>query len=220
MKIVVVDICGTIYQSNTTFDFFGLMSKDDKKVRLFYFFSRSLAWRLFNKFIWILSGYDLTRIILVCFLNGYSKKDLLDKADRFYTSFLLKHQNESVIELLRSYNDSDDVECVLASATLDFIAETISKYTGYNLDVSTKLLYKDGICKGRIKEDALGKKKEKLSIKIPFWKLITDDLSDVPLLTCCEEPIIVIYPHRKKKWMKIANKMSLQPQMIMMDKNY
>lgn len=213
-SIVLVDICGTLYDSNTTFDFLDFSIKN-KKYAYFRKLSKSFFWKLFNKISFRLLHIDITRTIAVRFLKGISTEKLALKMEIFYNErlFLLK-QNE-VFDIVNKYI-SEGKRVVLVSATLDFISRKISDEMNIKEFYSTTLNYHDGICQGSIKNDLL-------SNKLKFLKLqgisndlnvsITDNFSDMDLLKASERSIIISKKNNKSRWentLKNANVLNFE----------
>ena len=219
MKIVVVDICGTLFRSNTTFDFLHWKFEQDRKYMLFYRIYNSLMWKIFNKICVICIRLDLTRKVGINFLKGYSKDVLREEVERFYESFLSVRKNKQVFLLLDKLKEMEEVELFLASATLDVIGEVVSTHLSIPLLLSTELEYQNNICMGKIQKDTLGTKIKYLSNIVPIWKCFTDDISDLPLIKSASESTIIIYPRTKKKWEKILSSCNVKARIIYIDQN-
>ena len=204
MKYVVIDICGTLYRSNTTFDFLYWRYGNNIKYKLLNVLYHWIIWRLINKVIWRVFHCDLTRMLAVRFLKGSSKEELYRDVEEFYDSFLLRRKNEKVFDILAKFRDECDNHLILVSATLDFIAECVARRTMIPLFASTELKYKGNICMGQIKNDMLGNKIKVLSGIIPIYCCVSDDYLDIALLKSCEKPIVVCYPSGKKKWQRLS----------------
>lgn len=203
-KVSIFDICGTLYRSNTTFDFLDYYLNDSKLYHIYRILYRCLLWRLFNKFTKHTIQYDITRSIAIYFLKGHSKKELLKAAQSFYNLELQKKENKRVIELLYKLNSNNKNQVIIASATLDFIAETIATNLNCKIYYSTTLSYKNEICKGTIRNDLLGKKMNVLSHHKPFENVYTDDITDCPVLSLSKNKYIIVYPRTINKWKNIV----------------
>jgi phosphoserine phosphatase len=210
-KYVIVDICGTLYHSNTTFDFLGFYLQL-RSYRRFRKLSRSIAVRLVNKTLLHLFRFDMIRWCAVRFLKGKTQEELLEAAHRFYDAVLRFKINHAALEKVSSF--ALERRPVLVSATLDFIARVIAEKL-YIPDVfSTELEYDaGGACRGRIKNDLLGSKAHFLAQKNlsdAYDAVITDNYSDRSLfrrdtLNC----VVASSQNEKKKWRAFAAKRCL-----------
>ena len=202
MRLVVIDICGTLYKSNTTFDFLYWKFRDNWKYELFYMFYHLLCWRIVNKLIWKITDCDITRVIAVRFLKGISERELHEDANRFYDEFLIQRRNIEVFDLLERLRLENKSHLILLSATMDFIAKCVSRKTGIELRSATELGYDKGLCIGKISKDVLGKKYKYINHLETIDMCITDDVSDLTLVKLSEETVIIRYPWTLKKWEK------------------
>ena len=219
MKTVVVDICGTLYRSNTTFDFLYWKFKGNWKYVLFYHIYHNIIWKVLNRICSNCFGLDLNRKIGIWFLKGYKRDVLVKEVEKFYETYLSVRKNDQVFLQLDKLKNIKGVELFLASATIDVIGEVISQRVGIPLYLSTELKYLNNICVGAIHKDALGTKIQYLSKLTPIWKCYTDDISDLPLVKNACKPIIIVYPRTKKRWEKVFSSNGLQPELIYIDKD-
>ena len=158
-RIYIFDICGTLYRSNTTFDFLEYFLKDTNIYYRYYnILRKTIAWRLFNKIAMKLLHRDITRIIALRFLKGYSLSELKNAAQSFYSEYLVVRQNKKVIDALESLSSDSQNKIIIISATLDFIAAAISKHIPCQSYQSSQLAYQNDICQGKLSIDLLGKK--------------------------------------------------------------
>jgi len=200
---VLVDICGTLYNSNTTFDFLDqYLSKSSYKA--FRKITKNLFWRAFNKAIIYSVGLDLTRILAVRFLKGHSRSRLQQAMDEFYTNYLSTRENRQVIQLVQRFkNEGHPV--IIVSATLDFIASKIAGEMGIVTYYATALAYKREICLGVIKNDLLNRKLPflmSLGITPPYAAVITDNVSDCQLLNASDLAFVISSKDMKALWEK------------------
>jgi len=199
--VVLVDICGTIFDANTTFAFLDRVV-DRKGYRLLRKVMHSLPWRAMNKSAVKFFHCDVTRSLAVCHLKGRSESELLAWADEFYDLELKNLVREQVLTIMEEYRRHGKT-LVLASATLDFIAQTIARKLDVKYFFGTQLLYKDGICRGKIMKDRLGGKLSAalgLGFSPPYAATITDNWSDIDILKLSERKIVVIHAANSEKW--------------------
>lgn len=105
-KYIFVDICWTLFYSNTTYDFLQI-----KGNRL-----NSLIYRLFR--------YDVVRSRAIKRFNRYSREEQLSHAEQFYTDYLEPRKIDEVWRMIKGK------EIILVSQTMDIIAETVAKHIG------------------------------------------------------------------------------------------
>jgi HAD superfamily phosphoserine phosphatase-like hydrolase len=185
MKLAVIDICGTLYDSNTTFDFIKWYSRRRHKNKDHLFsLMRTLPAKAVNKCSMSLLKIDLIRVILIKLLNGLDRSFLQEEAEVFYQEFLLSRRRTDILTIVETLG-KDGYDLILVSATLDFLAEKIAEKLNIERFFSSTLHYDDGICTGKIKEDLLGRKEIILtSIMQQYDEVltITDNKSDLALI--------------------------------------
>lgn len=72
-NVIYVDICGTLYLSNTTFDFLNFYFSKNSLWTLFHYIYTSIIGRLINKTFINIVGVDVTRMLAVLFLKGLNE---------------------------------------------------------------------------------------------------------------------------------------------------
>jgi phosphoserine phosphatase len=202
--IVLLDICGTLYDSNTTFDFLDFHFKS-RGYRLFRRLTRLIIWRAFNKILFHSICLDLTRMMAVRFLKGITIKQLEDSVDAFYTDWLVHQSYEAVHSLVNGYKQ-EGKNVVIVSATLDVIAQKVSKSLGVSEWYSTSLGVVDGCCTGKIQVDLLSRKLPFLKsqqVFPPYYATITDNFSDLDLIYQSNHAVIVTNQAHQAKWKKL-----------------
>lgn len=206
--IHVFDICGTLYSSNTTFDFLEYFFKTNRNYCLYNRIRKSFLWRATNFFLKKCCHKDLTRIIALHYLHGYSREELLAAAQSFYRFFLTARQNNAVLDQLRHLQRASRGKIVIASATLDFIAEVIAEHLSCDVWYSSRLQYRCGVCQGVLICDLLGNKAEKIfgGARVCVESVYTDDASDMALLDIARTKNVIVYPKTRNKWKKVIEK--------------
>lgn len=208
--LYVFDICGTIFKSNTTFDFLTFwLSPRSKYYSSFDKIRKTFIWKVINKITRTYFHVDITRVIALRFLKGYSRLQLLEGADMFYESYLIKHINDYVVGKLKELIVNPSCNVLIASATIDVVAEVIARKMQILDWYSSELCYVDGICQGKLSKDLLGKKNDFIQEiqNQTIDSVYTDDFTDIPLLKEARQKNIVVYPKTDKKWKKIVKKM-------------
>ena len=124
-RLVIFDICGTLFFSNTSFDFLDLIVQA-KSYSLFRKVSKTISARIINKVSVLLLKKDLIRSIAVLCIKGMSKAELQDKADIFYNQYLLPLKIDNSFDKIEFYRKDSNTTIILASATFDFIADVVA----------------------------------------------------------------------------------------------
>ena len=210
-SLYVFDICGTIFKSNTTFDFLTFwLTPRSKYYSSFDKLRKTFIWKVINKITRTYLHVDITRIIALRFLKGYSRLQLLEGADMFYETYLITHLNDYVVGKLKGLHVNPSCNVLIASATIDVVAEVIARKMQIKKWYSSELCYLDGICQGKLSKDLLGKKIDLVQEiqNLTIDAVFTDDFSDIPLLKEASQKNIVVYPKTDKKWKKIVKKMN------------
>lgn len=206
-RVVLIDIDGTLFNSNSTFDFLDSLPHG-KWYGFYRKVGASIFGRIVNKLAIILFSKDIIRMIGINCLKGYSQKKLLTLGEEFYDNFLSQRKNSEVFNMLDEEKKNDS-KIILASATLDFLSEIIKKRVMADYAIATELKYKNGCCVGKILKDRLGRKMEALvetGISFPVDMTITDNVTDARLLLDSLSRVIVIYPREANKWARIIKK--------------
>lgn len=196
-KILLVDLCHTLYLSNTTFDFLDYLAingyqKFERVRRL----RNSRLVKYTNAVVYKMLGYDLLRIYGVSMLKGFNRNELLSLSCKFL------NQTESVNEVIDYIEQvKNDYYCIkIVSASLDFLAEAACYQFDFDGYYSTKLSYSNGVCDGLITLDLLHNKVDVVSqynVKYDVT-FISDNYSDAPVIPEVEKFIAVFSENDKK----------------------
>lgn len=202
MKIAVFDVCGTLYDSNTTFDFLDDYFNNDKKYRLFRKLSKSLAGKLFNYPFYRVFKYDIIRIIATGFLKGSNKEDLRLAAKIFVSQKLKSKIKKDIHELLIEYKEKGFI-IILMSGSYSLIVEHVSDYFDADNLFASELEVIDDKYTGKYKSDQLFNKKEVLLNKYPDITeliVVSDNRTDYELMkeadkgyAVCNKPKQVLF---------------------------
>ena len=178
MTIVLFDVCHTLYESNTTFDFLADYFSGDSAYQILAAKRRSLSGRIRAKF----GSFekDLRRDF-VSLLDGEPESKLRKRAVEF-----IRQQNtiDATHELLNEAKLRGD-QVHLVSGSLDFIVEAVADELSVDASHCTRLMYEDQICRGIITDDLDGHKADLLKREFRGEDLvmISDNFSDG---TCIE----------------------------------
>lgn len=181
----IFDICGTLYDSNTTMDFceYRVSGKNKTILKL----SKTILAKVINKISVKLFAYDIIRILHIKTLKGLKDTEIEKDADDFVDTYLENKKIEEVHEILKNYNKED---ITLVSATIEPVAKAIAKKLGSLNYLATTLEYHEDKCLGKIKDDLLGNKQHCFkNQEIEF--IITDNKSDLDLCKMAKEVVIV-----------------------------
>lgn len=193
--IIVFDVCGTLYNSNTTFDFIEhfLASKSRKTI---------LTNKILRKILAVFSyiyGEDLARKLIIRKLSGVSKFDL-EKSAKSFVKTVLAHKKIDLVHKILIEQNNQVNEIVLCSASLDVIVNEIAnelnvkKHYASELEVSSK----DKTYTGRLKSDLQGKKS--LLFKEIDW-VLTDNKDDLDIISISKKSTIVSFKKDIKFWL-------------------
>lgn len=200
-----IDICGTLFYSNTTFDFLDYYIKDPKYIRLRKKMKNPIFLKT-NNIIYRIFKYDYFRSNAISYLKGIRKDTLKEMAEEFYDSYLSKRKNEKIWNIIASIEEQK-IPIILISGTISPIAEIVANDMNC-LEISSPLEFKNNICTGKIKKDNLRNKAKALkekNINPPYSIVITDNIADSKLFKHAKECIIICYGNRKK-WNFALNK--------------
>lgn len=193
------DICGTLFDSNTTFDFLdflhasGYIDSDYRRIR-------TLPFIVLNKLSLKVLGFDFVKFLSLRALTGISDKNLKLFSKEFYDSFLIKKHNIEVIELLNKYKN-DGCLIIFVSATIDCLAQEIADRLGADSVISSKLEMINDLATGRLLIDIYGDKLRYLPGHLDFY--ISDNLNDVSILRNSKEYVVVTKKKNIGYWKKM-----------------
>lgn len=207
-QIILIDICGTLFQSNTTFDFLDYIIKN-KSYKYFRKIMQTYIWHFFNSIIYRIIHIDLSRKIALNYLKGLNKKEILQKANEFYNQYLEQRKIKETWQLIDTLKNNEST-LILISGTIDPIAQVISQKINIPIYISSQLAYKNDICQGKLKLDALHNKSKlliKQDITSPYQHIITDNPSDIKLIKQSKNATIVIY-NNFIRWKHLTRKLT------------
>lgn len=105
-RTILVDICWTLFYSNTTYDFLHIRGNR------------------FNSLLYKLFQYDMIRSHAIRKFERLPKAEQLSRVERFYTDYLVPRKITPVWQLI------DGKPIVLVSQTMDIIAQTVARHIG------------------------------------------------------------------------------------------
>lgn len=207
--LVIFDVCNTLYDSNTTFDFIRFVLQRRYPRRLAAF--RLLSYKYSPFFIgWLVAGKlvrkDLVRQRAVGLLKGLHRNELLQLADDFYNTCLLPKRIGEVLQMLGAAQEHAEVW--LFSNSVEPVIRTIAEKLGVRYE-ATELEYDaQGIFTGRISRDMTGRKKDvflrRFGPDAAIRLMCSDNRSDHAILQLAQERYVVVYhPSDKQFWQQL-----------------
>ena len=208
-KIVVADICNTLYDSNTTFDFVKYCNQKNKLD-----FGSSIIYRLtiskWSPFFWgivllqKLLRKDFQKLIVVSFFKNKEIAEVRSWASSFYNDVLVGKKIGMTNAILDQYL-ADTI--VLASSTLYPVAEAIANIHGL-VFVASPLEISGSSYTGKLVQELSGKKWQALQQMfgedIELKLAMSDNLTDYELLSKAKRKIAVCYNEsQEEKWRKL-----------------
>jgi HAD superfamily phosphoserine phosphatase-like hydrolase len=201
------DICGTLYYSNTTYDFLiWFHSKYDFKKYLLVKLSLSLplkvVWVVFNKI-----GLDINlRKRLIYTLKGVDYKLLDSEARMFVDDILSKKKNKPIHQMLNEARGKK-MSVILISASISPVVRAISNSLNLDDYIATALeVDQENKLTGKISEDIQGRKLEALKKRGLDFKneisIATDNVEDLSLIQSCKIAVVVSKKIRIPFWRK------------------
>lgn len=209
-EICVIDICGTLYDANTTMSFLDYTFAKNRKYKIYRKISKTILLRIINKIIVSIFRYDCIRYCAIRFLKGMSEVDIKRLVDRYYEDFLRHKIQLEPIKILKSYQNKQDCHVIIVSATLDCVARKVADEMGIDDFVSSKLAYKGDVCLGLLSLDLLNNKLKVLKClgyDAPYKMTLSDNFSDADIMSLSKRSFIVCSERKKHKWLKnMSNK--------------
>lgn len=207
-QVLAVDVCGTLYDANTTAGFIRhhhkLCQNTARQFFLFLITARYLpvkyALILFAK----LFKFDLHRTLCVLTLRDQSRSSLEHSAQDYVAALNAVKIDEAHARIATL--QADGWHPVLVSNSIDIIIHAIA--TKMNIGyVASQLAWQKDKSSGRIQVDLTGIKRLHLeeylgaSLEKISFAVITDNRSDRDLIKCAIPAMLVAKVH-KKQWME------------------
>lgn len=204
-NVFLIDICGTMFKSNTTFDFVRYYYGSN----LFVKFWLSLPYRIYNRLMFRFFKKEPLRKNLISKLCGNTNEQLALMANDFCKNFLREKENQQVLNIINDRR-TNGYRLVIVSATIDVIARAVAFYYNIPEYLSTTLKYDaEGVCMGKIDEDFLSCKKKMLKkhgFIPPYAGILTDNFSDCDVICESKESYIVTDKAKVNQWEVLASK--------------
>ena len=196
MKVVFLDVCGTVVNFQTANRFVEFVIKKTKKDVKFLI----PCWKIiFKKFFGSKGGIKYKYFILKR-LQGLKKEELIKIAKEYFEICMRPNINEKLKKLLERLRQLD-YKIIIVSGGYDVYLNFLKEFIGGNILVSSELYFVNGIFTGGIKGlDCIGfnkilKLKEKgiLINKLECKDIVTisDSFYDLPLFSLAKYKIVV-----------------------------
>lgn len=196
MGLNIVDVCWTMYRSNTTFDFVAFVSESYNRNKVALFFLNNGLIKALIVLIGRILGVDIYRWFYVLMLKGFTYDELYEASNNFYDLFLVRNKIDFTFNIIEKISCKKDI--VLCSASLDIVIKVIAERLNFKYYAS-ELEFVDGVCVGRLKKDLLGKKNEIFN-GLSLSLVVTDNLTDIKLVKASECSFILSTQKNKKFW--------------------
>ena len=201
-RLAIFDVCGTLYCSNTSFDFlrYYFEKKRNKQFLLFYKIIMLFPVRVINHLLFRYLKSDVIRKLAVRFLRDENIDDIKENVKGFYNEYLKKREINDSIQLMRKLKHTHEV--ILLSASFDFVIEYIAKQFGVAF-IASELACMNDVCLGKYTRDLLYSKKEVFQeFKMSFEDVvvITDNLTDLELINTADSAVVLSKPKNIAYW--------------------
>ena len=203
-KILVVDLCNTLYKSNTTQDFFSYVFKVDEKYKTIKRKNSNIGFKVMNKLSNKILKYDMSRALITKILKSKTSVEIENLVSNFIDEFLEKKKIEKVHQLISDYKNQG-YKVIIMSASYGFIVKEIAKNLDIDGYISSEAEVINGIFTGKVSSDILYTKFRVFKKKYLNYEdlvMITDNETDYDFAKQTKKSYIVINNHNKKFWEK------------------
>lgn len=206
-KILAVDLCNTLYKSNTTQDFFEFTFKEKDSYKKFKSKNDAFSFRILNKLSNKYLKKDISKKIITKLLEGMDKEDINNAVKKFIDDFLADKRIVKAEELIKEYKDKG-YYVVMISASYDFIADEIARRLSVDKVIASTAEIINNKFTGIVKEDILYNKLDKFNKEFKDYSdliMITDNETDYDFVKNTSKSYIIIHNKNKEFWIKRKN---------------
>lgn len=197
-RLVVFDVCDTLYGCNTTVGFIRhyAATENSRGIEqvLKRWLDRGSPFFYLGAIMHRLAGQDIARRRLIAALAGEPRQRLAAVASDYARHALPGRANAAVHERLERHRASGD-RIVLVSSSLDVVVDPIAELLGAEYRAST-MEFVDDVCTGRLTRDLTGNKAavvRDLAVGQPMrLSVYTDNRSDRELVAIADDATVVI----------------------------
>lgn len=209
MKIAVFDVCGTLYNSNTTFDFLDNYFSKNKKYITFRKISNLFIVKALNHYVYKYMKTDMIKRYATSFLKGESIEDIDAYSRDFVYHYLKPKVKDHIYTMLKSYQNNG-YKIILMSGSYNFIVRNVADYFKVDLFFASSLQKSDKQYKGKYKKDIILNKYQLLTEKFPDINdlvVVSDNKSDLDLMLISSHSFAICNKKKQYKyWLKVKNK--------------
>lgn len=206
-KILAVDLCNTLYKSNTTQDFFEFSFRDNEEYKKLKSKNKNFNFKVVNKLSNKILKNDMSKKLITTALKNLESKEINSLADRFVEEFLETKKIIKAQEIIKEYKEKG-YYIVMISASYDFIAEAVARKLDINEVIASTADIIEGKFTGKVKEDILYTKFSKFTDKFKGYDdliMITDNETDYDFVKNTTKSYIVIHKNNKVFWEQRKN---------------
>jgi HAD superfamily phosphoserine phosphatase-like hydrolase len=176
MRIALFDVCGTLYDADTTLDFLRWYFRKTRSPHFLLFkFGRSLPGKLVLYLLGKLGWHGILKWYGTRALRGVSRQAIEQASAEFVNTVLAKKQNQTIVDLLRQYQQQG-YHILLLSGSYSFIVAEVARYFDAHTFRASELAMIDGTLSGAYADDIIHKKKE-------VFQSLYDDFSELVVVT-------------------------------------
>ena len=189
MNVVLFDVCHTLFDANTTYDFLAHYFPNDERMQRLLKRRHSLWGRIRAKFG---EEEQIQRLKAISLLEGESRSSLESGARVFVESL---KEIEPVVSMLNAAK-AEGKKIALVSSSLDVVVAAVAARLGVDEFYASSLLFDGEICRGELGEDLLGNKAGLIdqAFSSDHTTFVTDNFSDAD----CVDVVNKLYPVYKK----------------------
>jgi len=196
-RLVIFDLCDTLYDVNTTVgfvDYYQSVQHDQRIARILRrWLSKTSPWFYLGAIAQRLLGWDVARQRIIAALAGESRAKLTKAAADYARNVLPSRANRPLHDRLRSHLAAGD-HVMLLSNSLDLVVAEVA--SGLGVDYRASRLGFDGDrCTGQLEQDLTGRKAFEVRDLVETSSCIcvyTDNRSDRDLIAIADRATIVI----------------------------
>lgn len=201
-KILAVDLCDTLYHSNTTQDFFNYSFGKDENYLSLRKKNSSFIFKVINKLSNNIFKYDMSRVLITKILKDKGDLEIEGLVDNFIDEFLSEKKIWEIHEIIESYK-TKGYKIIIISASYGFIAKRVAAKLGIDGYIASEAEIVNSKFTGKVKEDILYTKFSKFRDKFSSYDelvMITDNETDYSFVKQTLKSYIVINKRNKAFW--------------------
>lgn len=203
MKVAVFDVCGTLYDANTTSEFIAYYLRKKRRPR--YWILQVSRARIMTP-IWLalqrLVARDIFRELTIRLLGNESEQAVRAEVSGFVQGVLRRRKKHATMKLLAELKQQG-YKIVLASGSLSIVVEAIAVEVEAEVTLACSLEEIGPKLTGRYSHDIAGRKDEIVRQRFPTCSdlvVVTDNREDAKLLEMASTKIVVCPVSRRWRW--------------------